>query len=74
LYNMQDDPNEWQNLAGDIRYASVLEQHRQWMPAKSRKPVPGSASRILIYDEDAHTINWEGDDILPGAPIPELED
>ena len=74
LYNMRQDPNEWQNLASDPQYTTVIEQHRGYLPTVNRKPVPGSAHRILLYDEDAHTINWEGTDILPGTPIPELED
>ncbi len=73
LYNMQQDPNEWHNLVGKQQYAAVIEQHRRYLPQVNRKPVPGSASRILLFDEDAHTINWEGMDIPAGAPIPELE-
>ncbi len=70
LYDMEKDPNEWTNLAGDKKYASALKEMRAWAPKKSKKPVPGSAARILIYDEGEP--NWEGEDILPGAPIPEI--
>lgn len=71
LYNMQADPNEWQNLAGEQKYAAMLDQHRRWIP-KSRKPVPGSKHRILLYRADG-SVNWEGAEIGPDDPIPELD-
>ncbi|MDA1232777.1 MAG: sulfatase, partial [Planctomycetota bacterium] len=55
LYNMQEDPNEFNNLAGDSQYATVLQEHRKWIP-KSRQPVPGSAHRILLHRADG-TVN-----------------
>ncbi|MEZ6130201.1 MAG: sulfatase [Planctomycetaceae bacterium] len=70
LYNMRHDPNEWRNLASDPQYATILEQHRSWIP-KSRQPVPGSAHRILLRREDG-SVNWEGEDIAADDPIPEL--
>lgn len=74
LYNLKDDPNEWQNLAAEVRYASVVANHRKWIPEVSRQPVPGSAHRILLYDATTGAVNWEGANIPAGAPIPELED
>ena len=71
LYDMQADPNEWKNLAGDSQYATVVEEHRRWLP-KSRLPVPGSKNRILLYRADG-SVNWEGSEVLPGDPIPELD-
>jgi hypothetical protein len=41
------------------------------MPPTSAKPAPGSKSRILIYENGQ--ANWEGEDIAPDDPIPELE-
>ncbi|MCA9079427.1 MAG: sulfatase [Planctomycetaceae bacterium] len=73
LYDMRKDPNEWDNLVGDPQYAAILAEHRKWIPA-SRKPVPGSAHRILTYDEDSGEIIWEGQRVLPNDPIPELEE
>lgn len=72
LYNMQTDPNEWNNLAADKSMAAVLEQHRKWIP-KSKQPVPGSAHRILLHRADG-TVNWEGTEVGPNDPIPELDD
>lgn len=74
LYNMKHDPNEWENLAGDIRYQQVIDQHKRWIPSENRKPAPGSEQRILIYDEISGTVNWEGQNIPAGAQIPEVED
>lgn len=72
LYDMRKDPNEWHNLVGDSQYADVLREHRRWIP-QSRQPVPGSKHRVLLRSADG-TVNWEGADIAPGAPIPELDD
>jgi len=40
------------------------------LPKINRKPAPGSQHRILTF-EDGKTI-WEGTEIKPGDPIPEL--
>ena len=74
LYNLRDDPNEWKNLAQDASYVTTLNAHRKWLPAINLKPVPGSKDRILLYDAATGQVNWEGEDIPPGAPIPEVED
>lgn len=71
LYNMQEDPNEWTNLAGDPNYAEIIANHKQWLPKENRKPAPGSKHRILTYDEDG-TVIWEGEEVEADDPIPEL--
>ncbi|MCZ6792544.1 MAG: sulfatase [Planctomycetota bacterium] len=70
LYDMRHDPNEWHNLAGDAKHRAVLEEHRKWLPAVNEKPAPGSRARILIYRNGK--ANWEGKDIAPDDPVPEL--
>ena len=70
LYDMRKDPNEWHNLAGDPRYAEVVKQHRRWRPKTSVPPAPNSKHRILIYENGK--ANWEGKDIDPNEPIPEI--
>jgi arylsulfatase A-like enzyme len=70
LYDMRKDPNEWKNLAADPQFATILAEHRSQMPKSSAKPAPGSASRILIYENG--NVNWEGEDVGANDPIPEL--
>ncbi len=72
LYDMQADPNEWNNLAGQpAQYADVLKEHRRWLPKHSAPPAPGSRHRILVYKDGQ--ANWEGNDIAADAPIPEID-
>lgn len=70
LYDMRKDPNEWNNLADDEQYASVIKEHRRFMPQQSAKPAAGSKHRILIYEKGK--ANWETNDIGADEPIPEL--
>ena len=70
LYDMRKDPNEWKNLASQPAMRTIIQQHRQWLPKINLKPVPGSRSRILLYEDGK--VNWEGQDIPADAPIPEL--
>ncbi len=70
LYDMRQDPNEWHNLAGDPGMAGVLETHRGWLPPSSATPAPGSKHRILTYEDGVAT--WEGREIGPTDPVPEL--
>lgn len=74
LYNLIDDPHEWTNMAGEHALTSTIRSHREWLPALNRKPVPGSRHRVLLYDAARGVANWEGEDIFPGSPIPEVED
>lgn len=69
LYDMVNDPNEFTNLAGMSQSASVKSALRKHLPKINKKPVPGSAKRILIYEDGV--ANWEGEDIDPGEAIPD---
>ncbi len=60
LYDHQHDPHEWTNLAGRPEVASVLAEHRTWLPKIDLPPAPNSAHRILIYDRDTDEADWEG--------------
>lgn len=71
LYNMQDDPNEWKNLAADPQHADLIAGLQKWIP-KSVQPAPGSKHRILLHRADG-SVNWEGEEISPSDPIPELD-
>ena len=33
LYDHQNDPWEWNNLAADSKYESVIAEHKKWLPA-----------------------------------------
>lgn len=70
LYDMENDPNEWFNLAADRKHARTLKQLRKWVPEEDRLPAPGSKSRILIYDKDE--VIWENSLVQPSDPIPGL--
>lgn len=76
LYDMQNDPHEWNNLAQNPEYASVLAEHRKWLPKTEALPAPGSETggRLLTYDPDSDTAVWQGKttihrtDPVPGMP------
>jgi hypothetical protein len=40
----------------------------------NKKPVPLSRDRILLYDSQTGRVSWEGEEILPNAAIPEIDD
>jgi len=70
LYDVQADPNEWRNLAGEGSTAAVVGELRKWLPKKDVPPAPGSRSRVLTYKNGKAT--WEGKPIAAAEPIPEL--
>jgi arylsulfatase A-like enzyme len=69
LYDEAADPNEWTNIASDPKYAQVKYEIAKWLPKKNLHAVPGSADRILTYDDE--TPVWEGEPIDVKAPLPE---
>lgn len=71
LYNLQNDPHEWDNLAGQPQYAEIIAEHRKWLPEKDVPPAPGSAHRVLTYDRETDTAIWEGTPVLRKDPIPQ---
>lgn len=71
LFDMQSDPNEWTNLAANPKFASVKRDLAKWLPKVNKKPVPGSAHRILTYDAATGEVNWEGKSVGKNDPIPE---
>jgi arylsulfatase A-like enzyme len=70
LYDMKKDPNEWSNLAANPEYADQKKRLAKWIPKNNLKPAPGSAARVLTYENGV--ANWEGEDIDPKEPVPEL--
>ncbi|QDU76569.1 Choline-sulfatase [Bremerella volcania] len=71
LYDMRSDPNEWTNLAGDKKYAAVIEDLSKFLPATSKMPAPNSQHRVLTYTDGIAI--WEGKKIEKDAPIPEID-
>jgi len=43
LYDHNNDPHEWTNLAADPKFKSVISEHRQWLPS-SELPILGKNS------------------------------
>ncbi len=71
LYDMQKDPNEWLNLAGNSEYATIIADHKKWLPQVDLPPAPNSASRVLTYDPKTDEAIWEGKPVKRGDAIPE---
>jgi choline-sulfatase len=71
LYDMQKDPNEWLNLAGNSEYAAIIADHKKWLPKVDLPPAPNSASRVLTYDPKTDEAIWEGKPVKRGDAIPE---
>ena len=65
LYDLQVDPNEWKNLAGDQKLQAVKTELARWLPKIDRPAVPGSTQRILQYDKQTGVAIWEGEKIDP---------
>jgi arylsulfatase A-like enzyme len=70
LYDLQADANEWKNLAGDPKFAAAKAEMARWLPKVNKKPVPGSASRILTYDPVTEEVIWENKPVRKTDPIP----
>lgn len=71
LYDLDSDPHERANLAGQPQYAGVIAEHRRWLPKIDVPPAPGSASRVLTYDKTTDEAVWEGKPVRRADPIPE---
>lgn len=63
LYDCRNDPREWNNLAGDAKFADIIREHARWLPAVDAPPVPGSAARLLVRENGVWL--WEGKVINP---------
>ncbi|MCD6564849.1 MAG: sulfatase [Bacteroidales bacterium] len=54
LYDRENDPYEWNNLTGNSKYRSILEEHRKWIPDTFATPVPGKEAFFF----DPHEYTW----------------
>ena len=43
LYDRQNDPHEFNNLASQAEFRSVIDSHRRWLPQINHPMAPGSA-------------------------------
>ncbi len=68
LYDVQADPHEWSNLAGNPRTADTRRELAAWLPAVNTPPVAGSHARLIEWRDG--TAIWEGKPIGPNDPIP----
>ena len=57
LYDVQNDPHEWHNLAGNLKLASVKQKLKASAP-KSFAPVGISRNRLRLINE-GETYRWE---------------
>ncbi|MGC1273594.1 MAG: sulfatase [Planctomycetaceae bacterium] len=69
LYDMQADPHEWTNLAGDDEHADVKQQLARWLPKGNAEPLGDGKVRLL--EEKDGTYFWEGEPIGKNDPVPQ---
>ena len=58
LYNVKEDPHEWNNLASDPQYAGVIERLRDSAQTEFADPEPRLNSRRDLVVE-GETFRWE---------------
>jgi hypothetical protein len=66
---MVKDPKDFTNLASNPEYAAEKLRLRKHLPKIDRAHAPGSAKRVLPYENGV--ANWEGEDIDPNEAIPD---
>lgn len=69
LYDLQTDPHEWHNLAGQTRYTELKRELARWLPRKDVPPMRGSAGRLLVVENGVPF--WEGKPIQPNDTFPD---
>ncbi|MFC2081503.1 sulfatase, partial [Bacteroidota bacterium] len=57
LYNLQEDPNEWYNLAGDEKYAQIIEDLKKSAPSEFAPA--GTLSKDLKLIVEGESFHWE---------------
>ncbi len=57
FYNTKEDHNEWNNLVSDENYNSIIDEMKNVVPNKFRKPATPKKSLNLIFEENGY--HWE---------------
>ncbi len=52
LYDHDNDPREWRNLAGKPEYDVIKKEHAKWIPANPAKPAP--SKNAYIFDPETY--------------------
>ncbi|QDT05415.1 Choline-sulfatase [Rubripirellula lacrimiformis] len=63
LYDHRTDPGEHTNLAADPKYASVVEDHKKWIPKSGA--LPAGTDHWKGDSLDKRIQEWEDNDSLP---------
>lgn len=71
LYDLENDPDEFHNLAANPKHTGEITRLKKWIPQNQKPHIAGSKDRILEY-RDGIPI-WEGKAIQKNDPIPEFE-
>ena len=58
LYDMEKDPNEWNNLANNSEYASILKELQGLLPTDLAKPAPETGKHIRATFNEDGTFKW----------------
>ena len=53
LYDKQNDPNDWYNLAGEEQYRDIIDAHKKYIPETFAEPVPPKQS--YYFDPGTYT-------------------
>lgn len=58
LYDLQKDPNEWNNHAGNPEYSSIKEKLKNWAPKNQVMPGADKGDRNLKLVLDGEKFHW----------------
>ncbi len=67
LYNLQEDPYEWVNLASNEAYAPIIRALQEHIP-ESSAPAPGNTVRLIELKDGIPY--WQGEAIPENTPVP----
>jgi arylsulfatase A-like enzyme len=71
LYDLQNDPNEWHNLAQKPAHAQTKTELAQWLPKTNLPSADPAGQRVLTFNPATGALTWEGKSVNPGDPVPD---